>query len=85
MPAPDIQELALSMRKEGKPYKRPPIKKRKFDKAEDGSLHGIAGKDMQEQETGSRPSSPVQASSLAQNLTKAVKPCSFPVAETISE
>ena len=73
------------MRKEGKPYKRPPIKKRKFDKAGDGSLHGIAGKDMQEQETGSRPSSPVQARLLAQNLKKAVQLCSFAVADTMSE
>ena len=48
------------MRKEGKPYKRPPTKRRKTDKAADTVSNNKAGMNLQEEETGSKPSSPVQ-------------------------
>ena len=54
-----MQDLALSMRREGKPYKRPPTKRRKTGKALEAVTSNV-GKNVQEEETGSRPSSPVQ-------------------------
>ena len=49
------------MQREGKPYRRPPTKKRKSDTAVESISNGKAGYSTQEEETGSRPSSPVQA------------------------
>lgn len=60
----DLQKLALRLQGEGKPYKRPPEKKRKLQAGLD-SKPRLAGKmtergGLDQEETGSRPSQVVQ-------------------------